>query len=115
VLAEFDYEARPRHRHVGYRQVDSHQGAAAARLQGDRHGLEFRVARRTTNPYGQLPAEVDEVLRFKATAEPLLRRSATLEIDTGQPLRQVVDAIVRRIEPTEGPRAGDPAHARPHK
>jgi shikimate kinase len=58
-----------------------------------------RLARRTTNRYGQLPAEVDEVLRFKATVEPLLRRSATVEIDTGQPLRQVVDAIVRLTEP----------------
>jgi dephospho-CoA kinase len=58
-----------------------------------------RLARRTTNPYGQLPGEMDEVLRFKATIEPRLRRSATVEIDTGQPLRQVVDAIVRLIEP----------------
>lgn len=58
-----------------------------------------RLARRTTNPYGQLPAEVDEVLRFKTTIEPRLRRSATVEIHTGQPLRQVVDAIVDLIAP----------------
>src|SRR6202035_2205877 len=32
-----------------------------------------RLARRTANSYGQLPAEVDEVLRFKATIEPALR------------------------------------------
>ena len=74
-----------------------------------------RLARRTTNPYGQLPGEVDEVLRFKTTVEPLLRRSATVEIDTGQSLRQVVDAIVRLIEPGRGPRARDTTHARPHK
>jgi molybdopterin biosynthesis enzyme len=42
---------------------------------------------------------VDEVLRLKSTIEPLLRRSATVEIDTGQPLPQVVDAIVCMIEP----------------
>jgi len=58
-----------------------------------------RLARRTANPYGQLPAEVDEVLRFKATVEPLLRRSATAEIDTDQPLRRVVDTILRLTDP----------------
>lgn len=56
-----------------------------------------RLARRTANPYGQLPAEVDEVLRYKATVEPLLRRSATVEIDTDQPLQRAVDTIVRLI------------------
>lgn len=74
-----------------------------------------RLARRTTNPYGQLPVEVDELLRFKTTVEPRLRRSATVEIDTGQPLRQVVEAIVRLIEPDQGLGARDPTHARPHK
>ena len=56
-----------------------------------------RLATRTTNPYGRSEQQVEEVLRFKATVEPLLRRSATLEIDTAAPLDDVVDRLVQLV------------------
>ena len=53
-----------------------------------------RLATRTTNPYGKDPAELRQVLGYIATVEPLLRRRATLEIDTRAPLADVVAAIL---------------------
>jgi hypothetical protein len=53
-----------------------------------------RLATRTTNPYGKDPAELRQVLGYIATVEPLLRRRATLEIDTRAPLDDVVAAIL---------------------
>lgn len=58
-----------------------------------------RLATRTTNPYGKDPAERGRVLMEIATVEPLLRRSATLEISTDGPIPDVVEtieALVRR-------------------
>jgi len=52
-----------------------------------------RLATRTTNPFGKTPAERDRILKDLARAEPLLRRSATVEISTDRPLAQVVDAV----------------------
>ena len=40
--------------------------------------LEQRLASRTNNPYGKLPLERAETLRFIETVEPLLRSRATL-------------------------------------
>ncbi len=53
-----------------------------------------RLAKRTTNPYGKRPGEVAEVLANKQTVEPLLQRGATLEIDTGVPIHEVVRAVL---------------------
>lgn len=53
-----------------------------------------RLASRENNPYGKRPAEIDEVLRNKATIEPLLRRSATAEIDASDPLGVVVAKVL---------------------
>lgn len=53
-----------------------------------------RLTSRTNNPYGKDPAELAEVLGFKETVEPALRRAADLEIDTSVPLDEVVEAIV---------------------
>jgi hypothetical protein len=53
-----------------------------------------RLAKRTSNPYGKSPADVSEVLGFKSTVEPMLRKSATDEIDTSVPLEEVVDKIL---------------------
>jgi dephospho-CoA kinase len=53
-----------------------------------------RLARRTNNPYGKTAAEVDQVLAYKKTVEPLLRRGATVEIDTAIPLEEVVSRIL---------------------
>jgi adenylate kinase family enzyme len=53
-----------------------------------------RLTTRTTNPYGKRPEELAETLDYLATVEPLLRRGATLEIDTRAPLDEVVAAIL---------------------
>jgi broad-specificity NMP kinase len=54
-----------------------------------------RLATRTTNPYGSRPGEIARSLQMKVMVEPLLRRSADLEIDTSAPLEDVVEAILR--------------------
>jgi shikimate kinase len=58
-----------------------------------------RLATRTTNPYGKHPAELARILDHIATVEPLLRRGASLEIDTSAPLPQVIDTILRHVHP----------------
>jgi dephospho-CoA kinase len=57
-----------------------------------------RLATRTTNPYGKDPAEVAMVLHNTRTVEPLLRRRASLEVDTRVPLDQVVETILALVE-----------------
>jgi dephospho-CoA kinase len=53
-----------------------------------------RLARRTNNPYGKRPGELSEILALKRTVEPLLRRSADLEVDTSASLDEVVATIL---------------------
>lgn len=53
-----------------------------------------RLATRTTNPYGKHPDELARVLWHRETVEPLLRRGATLEIDTSAPLDHVLQTIL---------------------
>lgn len=53
-----------------------------------------RLATRTTNSYGKHPDELARVLEHQQSVEPLLRRGASLEIDTRAPLYQVVEAIL---------------------
>jgi dephospho-CoA kinase len=53
-----------------------------------------RLASRTNNPYGKQPAEIADVLRYKATIEPRLRVGATAEIDTSIPLADVVAQVL---------------------
>ena len=52
--------------------------------------LLARIAARTSNPYGKHPAERTQILRDLAEVEPLLRATATIEIDASVPLSQVV-------------------------
>jgi shikimate kinase len=52
--------------------------------------LLARIAARTSNPYGKHPAERAQILRDIAEVEPLLRATATIEIDATAPLPQVV-------------------------
>lgn len=52
-----------------------------------------RLATRTTNDFGKHATERARVIADHATVEPLLRRRATVEIDTRRPLREVVDAV----------------------
>jgi len=53
-----------------------------------------RLVDRTNNRYGKAPQDVAQVLRFKATIEPLLRRGATDEIDTTMPLAGVIAKVL---------------------
>jgi len=52
--------------------------------------LLARIAARVDNPYGKHPAERAQILRNLAEVEPLLRATATIEIDASAPLPQVV-------------------------
>lgn len=59
--------------------------------------LVDRLTTRTTNPYGKHPEELAEVLRHKQDIEPLLRKGATLEIDTSSALDRVVESILAHV------------------
>lgn len=52
--------------------------------------LLARIAARTGNPYGKKPEERAEILRNLAEVEPLLRASATLELDASGAISTVV-------------------------
>ena len=53
-----------------------------------------RLASRTTNAYGKQPDELARILELKRTVEPLLRRSADVELDTDAPLDQLVARLL---------------------
>jgi len=52
-----------------------------------------RVANRSTNPYGKNDEEKREILRYLSEIEPLLRLTATIEIDATAPLFDIVDKL----------------------
>jgi dephospho-CoA kinase len=54
-----------------------------------------RVATRQTNDFGKTDEQRDQIVHDLATVEPLLRATATAEIDTSAPLDEVVDALER--------------------
>jgi shikimate kinase len=58
-----------------------------------------RLSTRTTNTYGKHPDELARVLQHLQTVEPLLRRTASLEVDTSAPVNQVLDIIVGIVRP----------------
>ena len=55
--------------------------------------LLARLAARDNNPYGRSAEQRALVLEHLATVEPLLRATATLELDATRPLVEVVDAL----------------------
>ena len=59
-----------------------------------------RLPARTNNPYGKHPDELAQILGHLQTVEPLLRRRASLEVDTRVPVDQVVEAILNHVRPT---------------
>jgi dephospho-CoA kinase len=59
--------------------------------------IKERLASRMDNPYGQRPEELAEVLHHLEWVVPLLRRSATHEIETTVPLDQVVATILSLV------------------
>jgi len=56
-----------------------------------------RLATRTTNDFGKNPEQLARALRIQQEVEPMLRRSADLELDTTAPLDDVVAAILRHV------------------
>jgi shikimate kinase len=61
--------------------------------------LVGRLATRSTNPYGKQPDELARVLRHLHAVEPLLRRAASLEVDTSAPVEQVIATILGLVRP----------------
>ena len=53
-----------------------------------------RIDGRTTNDYGKTSRERELILHHLATVEPLLRATATHELDASRPVAEVVDALV---------------------
>jgi len=57
--------------------------------------LFARIAERTDNPYGKSAAEREMIRHYVEEVEPLLRASATIEIDAAAPLEDVVSQLER--------------------
>ena len=55
--------------------------------------LLARIDARTDNPYGKSAQERELVLRHLTEIEPLLRTTATVEIDASAPIAEVVDRL----------------------
>lgn len=62
-----------------------------------RETLKSRLAGRGDDEFGGRPEERDIVLRYQSMRETT--RPDSIRIDTGQPLAQVVDAILRHCDP----------------
>lgn len=60
--------------------------------------LLARIKARTDNPYGKRAEERDAVLHHLATVEPLLRATATIEIDATAPVERVVQQLEELAE-----------------
>ncbi len=58
-----------------------------------------RIAERDTNPFGKAAAERERIVADTADVEPLLRSSATVEIDTREPVAEVVDRLAALAGP----------------
>jgi dephospho-CoA kinase len=63
-------------------------------LSAPRQVIIERLANRSNNSYGKRLEEVDRVLAHIDTVEPVLRRSATHEIDTTAPIDAVVSQVL---------------------
>jgi hypothetical protein len=57
-----------------------------------------RLALRTTNPTGESPTDRARILADLANVEPLLRASASAELDATAPLEAVADALEELAE-----------------
>lgn len=52
-----------------------------------------RVSSRTNNPYGRASEQQEEIRRYAAEVEPLLRRGASIELDGRRSVADLADAI----------------------
>ncbi|WP_447003278.1 AAA family ATPase [Saccharothrix isguenensis] len=62
-----------------------------------------RIADRDTNPFGKTVGERERIVADTTGIEPLLRSSATVEIDTRAPLADVVDRLAALAGPPPAP------------
>ncbi|HEY9292531.1 MAG TPA: AAA family ATPase [Microlunatus sp.] len=69
--------------------------------------MRERLLSRTNNRYGKDAEELAESLQYKETVEPLLRRTATIEIDTRRPVAEVLDAVLDHVRSTADERRQD--------
>ena len=65
-------------------------------LSAPREIILQRLVTRSNNPYGKKSSEREQVFKNLREIEPLLRRSATCEIETSVPLEQVVATVLER-------------------
>jgi dephospho-CoA kinase len=72
-------------------------------LSAPRNIMVERLAARTNNPFGKSPDELAKILVDLETYEPMIRRAATHEIHTSQPLDQVIDEILSLIQQPNAP------------
>jgi len=68
-------------------------------LSAPREVIVHRLTTRTNNPYGKGSGELEEVLHYLETVEPLLRRGATHEIDTSRPVEEVLERVLEAVNP----------------
>ncbi len=69
-----------------------------ALLSAPRDVMVERLASRTNNRFGKSPDELVRILADLEEYEPMMRRSATHEIDTSRPLDRVIDEILALIQ-----------------
>lgn len=67
-------------------------------LSAPRDVVVARLAARTNNPFGESPKELAKVLADLEMYEPMMRGTATREIDTDKPLDDVVAEILQLIQ-----------------
>jgi dephospho-CoA kinase len=63
-------------------------------LSAPREVVVERLASRTNNRFGKRPDELAKILADMEKYEPMMRRSATYEIDTSKSLDRVIDEIL---------------------
>jgi dephospho-CoA kinase len=73
--------------------------AAVVLLSAPREVMLRRIEARTSNPFGKDERERARILDDLRSVEPLLRRSATVEISTDRPLADVVSAVEATVRP----------------
>jgi dephospho-CoA kinase len=70
-------------------------------LSAPRDVMVERLASRTNNRFGKSPDEMAKILADLEKFEPMMRRSATHEIDTSKPLDRVIEEILSLVlQPT---------------
>lgn len=69
--------------------------AAVVLLSAPLETLLERVRARADNGYGKTAEQQDDIRRYTAEVEPLLRRSATHELDGRRPVAELADEVER--------------------